>query len=79
MDKFITHEITIAAYLMGVKEVKLLSATKDENDRFKIKLDVIPTEAQDMLYDFPTSESMKYDRYVKFLKGILCAKPRRHK
>lgn len=79
MDKFLTHEITIAAYLMGVKEVKLLSATKDENDRFKIMLDISSVDAKKMLYDFPTSESMKYDRCVKFLKGILCAKPRRHK
>ena len=76
MDKFYTNEISIAAYLMGAKNIKLVSAKKDDNDRFKITLNISNEGAEELLNDFPTSESIKFDRCVKFLKGKLCAKPR---
>ena len=78
-QKFYTNEISIAAYLMGAKDIKLIKAEKDENDRFKIILDIQPEDAEAVLYDFPTSESIKFDRCVKFLKGILCPKTRRRR
>ena len=74
MDRFCTNEISIAAYLMGAKDVRLISAGKDDSDRFKIILDISNKEAEEMLNSFPTSESIKFDRCVKFLKGRLCIK-----
>jgi hypothetical protein len=76
-DKFCTNVISDAAYLMGPKNIRLINATKDEDGVFKIVLDISPEQAKDLLFQFPNSESVKFDRCVVFLKRLLCPKTKK--
>lgn len=76
MAKFYTNKISVAAYLMGPHKVSLISANVDQNNIFKIVLDIEPEEAERLLYKYPTSESRIFDECVKLLKNLLCKKPR---
>lgn len=77
MANYYTNKISIAAYLMGPHRARLISAHKDQNDIFKIVLDISPEQADRILNDWPTSESRVFDECVKLLKDRLCKKPRR--
>lgn len=76
-DKYYTNKISEAAFLMGVKNINLINASRDDDGSIKILLDVSVKDAKNMLFEFPTSEAMKFDRCVLFLKDILFNKRRR--
>lgn len=73
-EQFYTNEMTIAGYLMAEHDIEMIEAYKDDNDRFHIELDIAPEKASKLLNGFPTSKICKFDRIIKFLKGILCPK-----
>jgi hypothetical protein len=77
MAKYYTNKISTAAYLMGPHRIKLITAHKDQNDIFKIVLDISPEQADRILNDWPTSEARVFDACVKLLKDRLCKKPRK--
>lgn len=79
MAKYYTNKISTAAYLMGPHRIKLITAHKDQNDIFKIVLDISPEQAERILNDWPTSDVRVFDECVKLLKDRLCKKPKRFK
>ena len=67
---FITADIAIAAFLM-MKGMKLISATRERNGRFRFEFDDPKNEADKFAVEFVNSESAKFDAHVKNLKNIL--------
>lgn len=68
--KFITADIAIAAFLM-MKGMKLVSATRERNGRFRFEFSDPNDEADKFAVEFVNSESAKFDAHVKNLKNIL--------
>jgi hypothetical protein len=68
--KYITSDIAIAAFLM-MKGMKLISATRERNGRFRFEFDDPKNEASKFAVEFVNSESAKFDAHVKNLKNIL--------
>ena len=68
--KFITADIAIAAFLM-MKGMKLISATRERNGRFRFEFDDPNNKADQFAVEFVNSESAKFDAHVKNLKNIL--------
>ncbi len=64
---------------MGPHKIPLISANVDQNNIFKIVLDISPDHAERLLYQYPTSESRIFDECVKLLKNLLCKKPRHNR
>ena len=69
-QQFTTADIAIAAFLM-MKGMKLLSATRERNGRFRFEFDDPNNEADKFAVEFVNSESAKFDAHVKNLKNIL--------
>ena len=67
---YITSDIAIAAFLM-MKGMKLLSATRERNGRFRFEFDNSKNQADKFAVEFVNSESAKFDAHVKNLKNIL--------
>lgn len=67
---FETSDIAIAAYLM-MKGLKLISAGREKNGRFKFEFDDPGALAQKLSVEFVNSESALFDAHVKNLKNIL--------
>ena len=67
---YITSDIAIAAFLM-MKGMKLISATRERNGRFRFEFDDANNEADKFAVEFVNSESAKFDAHVKNLKNIL--------
>jgi len=67
---FVTADIAIAAFLM-MKGMKLISATRERNGRFRFEFDDPNNEADKFAVEFVNSESAKFDAHVKNLKNIL--------
>ncbi len=67
---YITSDIAIAAFLM-MKGMKLISATRERNGRFRFEFDDSKHEADRLAVAFVNSESAKFDAHVKNLKNIL--------
>ncbi len=67
---YVTSDIAIAAFLM-MKGMKLLSATRERNGRFRFEFDDARNEADKFAVEFVNSESAKFDAHVKNLKNIL--------
>ena len=67
---YITSDIAIAAFLM-MKGMKLLSATRERNGRFRFEFDDANNQADKFAVEFVNSESAKFDAHVKNLKNIL--------
>ena len=67
---YITSDIAIAAFLM-MKGMKLLSATRERNGRFRFEFDNAQQSADRYAVEFVNSESAKFDAHVKNLKNIL--------
>ena len=65
-----TSDLSIAAYLM-MKGMKLISATRERNGRFRFEFDDANNEADQFAVAFVNSESAKFDAHVKNLKNIL--------
>lgn len=61
---------------MGPHKIPLISAHVDQNNIFKIVLDIETEQAERLLYQWPTSEARIFDECVKLLKNLLCKKPR---
>ena len=68
--KYITSDIAIAAFLM-MKGMKLISATRERNGRFKFEFDDPKNEAGKYAVEFVNSEAAKFDAHVKNLKNII--------
>ena len=68
--KYITSDIAIAAFLM-MKGMKLISATRERNGRFRFEFDDPNKEADQYAVEFVNSESAKFDANMKNLKNIL--------
>ena len=67
---YITSDIALAAFLM-MKGMKLLSATRERNGRFRFEVDNTKNLADSYAVEFVNSESAKFDAHVKNLKNIL--------
>ena len=67
---YITSDIALAAFLM-MKGMKLLSATRERNGRFRFEFDNTKNLADSYAVEFVNSESAKFDAHVKNLKNIL--------
>lgn len=67
---YITSDIAIAAFLM-MKGMRLISATRERNGRFRFEFDNTKNEADKFAVAFVNSESAKFDAHVKNLKNIL--------
>ena len=67
--QFTTADIAIAAFLM-MKGMKLISATRERNGRFRFEFDDPNNEADKFAVEFVNSESAKFDAHVKNLKNI---------
>jgi len=67
---YITSDIAIASFLM-MKGLKLISAEKEKNGRFKFTFDDKDSMGQQLSVEFLNSESAKFDAHVKNLKNIL--------
>ena len=67
---YITSDIAIAAFLM-MKGMKLISATRERNGRFRFEFDDPNNKADQFAVEFVNSESAKFDAHVKNLKNIL--------
>ena len=65
-----TSDIAIAAFLM-MKGMKLISATREKNGRFRFEFDNTNNFADNFAVEFVNSESAKFDAHVKNLKNIL--------
>ena len=70
MNTFETSDIGVAAYIM-MKGLKLISATREKNGRFKFVFDDPSTLGQKLAVDFVNSESALFDAHIKNLKNIL--------
>ena len=67
---YITSDIAIAAFLM-MKGMKLLSAKRERNGRFRFEFDNTHQEADQYAVEFANSESAKFDAHVKNLKNLI--------
>lgn len=67
---YITSDIAIAAYLM-LKGVKLLSATREANGRFKFEFEDSSNDAQKYAVEYISSEFCVFDTHLKNLKKLL--------
>jgi len=67
---YITSDIAIAAFLM-MKGMKLISASRERNGRFRFEFDDSKDQADKFAVEFVNSESAKFDAHVKNLKNIL--------
>ena len=67
---YITSDIAIAAFLM-MKGMKLISATRERNGRFKFEFDDPNNQASKFAVEFVNSEAAKFDAHVKNLKNII--------
>tara|TARA_B100000424_G_C22851990_1_gene454266 strand:- start:257 stop:484 length:228 start_codon:yes stop_codon:yes gene_type:complete len=67
---YITSDIAIAAFLM-MKGMKLISASRERNGRFRFEFDDSKKQADKFAVEFVNSESAKFDAHVKNLKNIL--------
>jgi len=67
---YITSDIAIASFLM-MKGLKLISAEKEKNGRFKFTFDDKDSKGHQLSVEFLNSESAKFDAHVKNLKNIL--------
>lgn len=67
---YVTSDIALAAFLM-MKGMKLISATRERNGRFRFEFDDANNEADKFAVGFVNSESAKFDAHVKNLKNIL--------
>jgi len=70
MKVFETSDIGVAAYIM-MKGLRLRSATREKNGRFKFVFDDPSSIGQSLAVDFVNSESAKFDAHIKNLKNIL--------
>ena len=67
---YITSDIAIAAFLM-MKGMKLISATRERNGRFRFEFDDTNNKAGIYAVEFANSESAKFDAHVKNLKNLI--------
>ena len=67
---YVTSDIALAAFLM-MKGMKLLSADRERNGRFRFEFDDTRNQADKFAVEFVNSESAKFDAHVKNLKNIL--------
>lgn len=67
---YVTSDIAIAAFLM-MKGMKLLSANRERNGRFRFEFDDSKAEAGKHAVSFANSESAKFDAHVKNLKNLI--------
>ena len=67
---YVTSDIAIAAFLM-MKGMKLLSANRERNGRFRFEFDDTKQEAGKYAVEFANSESAKFDAHVKNLKNLI--------
>tara|TARA_Y100001972_G_C7579323_1_gene290623 strand:- start:46 stop:273 length:228 start_codon:yes stop_codon:yes gene_type:complete len=67
---YVTSDIAIAAFLM-MKGMKLLSATRERNGRFRFEFDNTKQEADKYAVEFANSEAAKFDAHVKNLKNLI--------
>ena len=67
---YVTSDIAIAAFLM-MKGMKLISATRERNGRFRFEFDNTKQEAGKYAVEFDNSESAKFDAHVKNLKNLI--------
>ena len=67
---YVTSDIAIAAFLM-MKGMKLISATRERNGRFKFEFDDTKNQDDKFAVEFVNSESAKFDAHIKNLKNIL--------
>ena len=70
MNQFETSDIGVAAYIM-MKGLKLKSATREKNGRFKFVFNDPKNIGQSLAVDFVNSESALFDAHIKNLKNIL--------
>ena len=70
INKFVTSDIAHAAYLM-LKGLKLLSATRETDGRFKIEFDDSNKAAKSLVMEYVTSEFSAFDNHLKNLKKLL--------
>ena len=67
---YVTSDIAIAAFLM-MKGMKLLSATRERNGRFRFEFDDKDQKADKYAVEFANSEAAKFDAHVKNLKNLI--------
>ena len=67
---YVTSDIAIAAFLM-MKGMKLLSAARERNGRFRFEFDDASQKADLYAVEFANSESAKFDAHVKNLKNLI--------
>ena len=67
---YVTSDIALAAFLM-MKGMKLLSADRERNGRFRFEFDDTKNQADKFAVEFVNSQSAKFDAHVKNLKNIL--------
>ena len=67
---YVTSDIAIAAFLM-MKGMKLLSANRERNGRFRFEFDDTNKLADKYAVEFANSESAKFDAHVKNLKNLI--------
>ena len=70
INKFVTSDIAHAAYLM-LKGLKLLSATRETDGRFKFEFDDSNKAAKSLVMEYVTSEFSAFDNHLKNLKKLL--------
>ena len=70
INKFVTSDIAHAAYLM-LKGLKLLSATRETDGRFKFEFDDSNKVAKNLVMEYVTSEFSAFDNHLKNLKKLL--------
>ena len=70
INKFVTSDIAHAAYLM-LKGLKLLSATRETDGRFKFEFDDSNKAAKSLVMEYVTSEFSAFDNHLKNFKKLL--------
>ena len=67
---YVTSDIAIAAFLM-MKGMKLISASRERNGRFRFEFDDTKQQADNYAVEFANSEAAKFDAHVKNLKNLI--------
>ena len=63
-NTFDTSDIGVAAYIM-MKGLKLISASRERNGRFKFIFDDPNNKGHQLAVDFVNSEAAKFDAHIK--------------
>ena len=74
----VVDSISLAAYLFGPCQLKLLEINKDEiTGRFSFTFDVNEKDGEKYVLNYGNSESLKFDQAVQFLKNRVFKNTRR--